>query len=232
MPKRLARAPGAGRRSGGRTAAKLPSRNEDRSASAKPGCAASRAAWSGQPRNSVARSRCKSSSVAAGSGSASVSRVAPATSAVSRPCPNPPVQKKGIGMYRRSPGPTPRAASPDATARKAAPWVWITPFGVPRLPEVNSTTMSSAGRTRCSSARTRLIGALASGMSSVVQTRRSDGAAGWRPPPRTAASESGTGVLELVQVVPASELRRRHEVGHVRRGQLRQQLSAAAAGCS
>src|SRR5512139_469309 len=30
-----------------------------------------------------------------------------------------------------------RASSPAAVARSALPWVWITPFGAPRLPEVH-----------------------------------------------------------------------------------------------
>ncbi len=53
MPKRFARAPARGRCAGGSTAARLAGRSDARSAVAKSGCAAMRAAWSGQPRNSV-----------------------------------------------------------------------------------------------------------------------------------------------------------------------------------
>src|SRR3546814_19385800 len=53
IPNRWARAPGAGRRSSGSTAGRLAALSVERSAAAKPGWAASRAAWSGQPRKSV-----------------------------------------------------------------------------------------------------------------------------------------------------------------------------------
>ncbi len=98
MPNRLARDPGAPRWAGGSTASRLPGRRLDRSAPAKAGSAASRAAWSGQPRNRVARSRSRKASVATGVGSVSVSSVAPATNVDSRPLPKPPIQKNGIGM--------------------------------------------------------------------------------------------------------------------------------------
>jgi hypothetical protein len=65
---------------------------------AKSECAAIRAAWSGQPRNSVTRSRSRSRRVRPGSGVDSVKRVAPATSTESSPLLKPPVQKNGIGM--------------------------------------------------------------------------------------------------------------------------------------
>jgi hypothetical protein len=71
-----------------------------------------------------------------------------------------------------------RASSPHAVARNALPWVWITPLGAPRLPEVKSTTMSSAGRTVVSSASTMPGGAGASGSSSQIQIERRSGAAG------------------------------------------------------
>ncbi len=48
-----------------------------------------------------------------------------------------------------------RTSSPDSVAASAPPWVWITPFGVPRLPDVNTIARSSAGRTDASSAATR-----------------------------------------------------------------------------
>ncbi len=47
-----------------------------------------------------------------------------------------------------------RTSSPAAVAASAPPWVWITPFGVPRLPDVNTMARSSAGRTDASSAAT------------------------------------------------------------------------------
>ena len=48
--------------------ARLAGRSDERSAAAKSGCAAIRAAWSGQPRNRVARSRSRNRIVRAGSG--------------------------------------------------------------------------------------------------------------------------------------------------------------------
>ena len=191
IPKRFARAPGAGRCAGGSTAGRLPGPRLDRSAVAKRGCDASAAAWSGQPRNSVARSRSSSARVRSGSGAASVSSVAPATSAVSRPPASPPVQKNGIGMYRRSSAPTRRASRPDATACRALPCVWIVPFGAPRLPDVNSTTRSSAGCTRASSSRTSASSTAASGSSSASHTSRSDGRFGWRRPARVNVAMPG-----------------------------------------
>ena len=81
IPNRFARDPGSPpRRRGGDTAGRLPGRSDDRSASANRGWEASRAAWAGQPRNSVARSRTSRSNVASGSGTASVSSVASAVS--------------------------------------------------------------------------------------------------------------------------------------------------------
>jgi len=98
MPNRFARAPGSARSPGGSTASRLPARSELRSAPAKVGSAAIFAAWSGQPRNRVARSRSRKRMVVAGVGSVSVSRVAPAIMTESRPAPNPPIQKNGMGM--------------------------------------------------------------------------------------------------------------------------------------
>ena len=63
MPNKFARAPGAGRRSGGQHRGRLPGRSDERSALANDGCAAIRAAWSGQPRNNVTRSRSRNSMV-------------------------------------------------------------------------------------------------------------------------------------------------------------------------
>ena len=74
--------PRAGRRAAvrrGAPPARLPGRRLDRSAVANPGSAARAAAWSGHPRNNVTRSRSSSWRVAPGSGTASVTRVAPAT---------------------------------------------------------------------------------------------------------------------------------------------------------
>ena len=68
------------------------------------------------------------------------------------------------------------------------------------------------------------------GRPSVVQTRRNDGAAGWRAPARTAAAEPGSRLLELVEVAAAPELGRRDEVRHRRRGELRQQLRRSQQG--
>ena len=66
------------------------------------------------------------------------------------------------------------AAGPRArrrVARSAPPWVWITPFGAPRLPEVNRIARSSAGPDRALRASaTTGRGGLAGGSSSTVQT--------------------------------------------------------------
>ena len=56
----------------------------------------------------------------AGSGCASLTSVAPATSTESRPVPKPPTQKKGIGMYRRSSPVTHRASRPASVAPERA----------------------------------------------------------------------------------------------------------------
>ena len=98
IPNRFGRAPGAGRSSGGSTGARLPGPRWERSVVANAGSAARRAAWSGQPRKRVTRSRSSRARVRAGSGTASVTSVAPAMTIDSRPMQKPPVQKNGIGM--------------------------------------------------------------------------------------------------------------------------------------
>ena len=94
------------------------------------GSRASAAAWSGQPRNSVTRSRSRNGSVRAGSGRASVSSVAPATSVGEQAGAEPadPEERhrdvEAVVAVRR------RTSSPAAVAPSAPPWVWITPLGV------------------------------------------------------------------------------------------------------
>ena len=141
-----------------------PARPAGRVAAAPPGCpAAARtgrrrpsptgvpraSAWSGQPRNSVTRSRSSSRSVVSGCGISSVISVAPASSADRMPLPKPPTQKNGIGRYSRVSASMHRAARPDRTAPSALPCEWMTPFGGPLLPEVNMMTRVSAGRDGC-----------------------------------------------------------------------------------
>jgi hypothetical protein len=111
-------------------------------------------AWSGQPRNSVTRSRSSRRSVASGRGIASVTSVAPASRADSTPLPKPPTQKNGIGRYSRVSASMQRAARPDRTAASALPCEWITLFGGPLLPEVNMMTSVSLGVTADATAST------------------------------------------------------------------------------
>ncbi len=113
--------------------------------------------------------------VVAGVGFVSLSNVAPATIVESSPPPNPPIQKNGIGMYRRSPSPMHRASSPPAVARSAPPCVWITPLGAPRLPDVNMTTRSSVGSTRASVSWRRASAARSAGSASDDQMWRRSG---------------------------------------------------------
>ena len=124
-----------------------------RSAVAKAGSAAIVAAWSGQPRNSVARSRSRKPMVVAGrrvglgeQGGAGDQRRQQAASRTR------PSRRTASGCRAGRPRRCSARSSPAAVARIAPPWVWITPFGRPRLPEVNMTARSSAGRTRAASA--------------------------------------------------------------------------------
>ena len=119
----------------------------------------------------MTRSRSISRSVFFGSGIASVTNVAPATSTVSRPVPNPPTQKNGIGIYSLVSASMRRADKPARTAVSALPCEWITPFGGPLLPEVNITSMGSAGTTAPASASTSAA-AVADGSSSASQISR------------------------------------------------------------
>ena len=159
-----------------------------RSASAKPGCAARRAAWSGQPRNSVdplafeklerrrrfglrlgeqggAGHQRGQQSLAEPSGPEEGHRDVEALS-----------RSDAAGLESRRDGPQRRAVGVDDALR------------CPSAPEVKRTTMSSAGRTRASRPRTRLGRRSGRpGGRPCVQTRRNDGAAGWRVPERTVA---------------------------------------------
>ena len=104
-----------------------------------------RAAWSGQPRNSVARSRSRSSSVRPGSGVASVSSVAPAISVESSPAAKP------SGPEERHRNVEPLAGADAASVETGRGGSQRTAVGVdhafgrPRLPEVKRMTMSSDG---------------------------------------------------------------------------------------
>ena len=78
----------------------------------------------------------------------------------------------------------------------APPWVWITPLGAPRLPDVNITTMSSAGRTDASRPSTKArsgggrsaVAASTSVLSPIVRRRGSSGRC--CPYPRSASTRT------------------------------------------
>ena len=138
MPNRFARAPGARPLLGGQHRARgSPGAATTRSAVANAGWAAMRAAWSGQPRNRVARSRSRNRIVRAGSGvglreqrrSGDEHREQPAAEAA-RP-------EERHGDVEALAGADAAGLEPGRGRRSALPWVWITPFGAPRLPEVN-----------------------------------------------------------------------------------------------
>ena len=101
--------------------------------------------------------------------------------------------------------PVGRADAPGIEARgrgpSAPPWVWITPLGAPRLPDVNMTARSSAGRTRGPMAATsgRERRRLRVGSSSHTQP------AGWAArgggaPDSTQLGDPREMLVELVQV--------------------------------
>ena len=132
-------------------------------------------------------------------------------------------------VERARPDATQRASSPAAAARRrAAVGVDRSPSGVPRLPEVKRTTRSSAGRTRASSARDQRPARPVPGRSSSCHTRRSDGAAGWRPSAASAARQARGGGLEVVEVARGRGTRARRRGGsRPRSSQLGEQLGRA-----
>ena len=86
--------------------------------------------------------------VVAGVGSVSVSSVAPATSDRQEPAAEPAhPEERHRDVEALARADAPRRRGPAAVAPRAPPWVWITPLGVPRLPDVNRIARSSAGRT-------------------------------------------------------------------------------------
>ena len=85
-----------------------------------------------------------------------------------------------------------RASSPDADgAQRARRACGSSPLGAPRLPEVKSTTRSSAGRTAASSASTSASSTAARGRSSTSHTWRRDGSVGCRRPAAVAVATPG-----------------------------------------
>ena len=220
MPNRFARAPGAGRWLGGSTAGRLPGA-EARQVGAREPRDARRgaAAWSGQPRNSVdplafeERERALRLGHRLGEQRRAGDEHARAARRRGRPS-----RRTASGCRGGRPAPTRRASELDATARSALPCVWTTPFGAPRLPEVNRTTKSSAGRTRrFERVDERVVDRRRSAGRRASHTARSDGSRGCRRPAAVIGDDAGRDRVEVVEVRAAAERPREHEVRDRRR---------------
>ena len=123
-----------------------------------------------------------------------------------------------------------RTSSPAAVAPSAPPWVWITPLGVPRLPEVNTIARSSAGRTDASSAQRRVRRRRRSCRRAVVLPHGDGAQAGQRLDHEPGARDQlGRDRHEVGDVVTTEELAE-HQMLDTRGAQLRCQLGRAEEG--